>query len=45
VIEQVSFDSAATTLHALGDRIKAFEQRVGQVLVVREKAVFCDRRR
>ncbi|HET6735833.1 LysR family transcriptional regulator ArgP [Mycobacterium sp.] len=41
VIEQGSFDAAATRLHvtpsAISQRIKALEQRVGQVLVVREK--------
>jgi LysR family transcriptional regulator (chromosome initiation inhibitor) len=41
VIEQGSFDAAASTLHvtpsAVSQRIKALEQRVGQVLVVREK--------
>jgi len=41
VIELGSFDAAATRLHvtpsAVSQRIKAFEQRVGQVLVVREK--------
>ena len=41
VIEHGSFDAAATTLHvtpsAVSQRIKALEQRVGQVLVVREK--------
>ncbi|SEH51507.1 transcriptional regulator, LysR family [Mycolicibacterium rutilum] len=41
VIEQGSFDAAATQLHvtpsAISQRIKALEQRVGQVLVVREK--------
>jgi LysR family transcriptional regulator, chromosome initiation inhibitor len=41
VIEQGSFDAAAATLHvtpsAVSQRIKALEQRVGQVLVVREK--------
>lgn len=41
VIEHGSFDAAATVLHvtpsAISQRIKAFEQRVGQVLVVREK--------
>jgi LysR family transcriptional regulator (chromosome initiation inhibitor) len=41
VIELGSFDAAATKLHvtpsAVSQRIKALEQRVGQVLVVREK--------
>ena len=41
VIEQGSFDAAAVRLHvtpsAISQRIKALEQRVGQVLVVREK--------
>jgi LysR family transcriptional regulator (chromosome initiation inhibitor) len=41
VIEQGSFDAAAERLHvtpsAVSQRIKALEQRVGQVLVVREK--------
>jgi LysR family transcriptional regulator, chromosome initiation inhibitor len=41
VIEQGSFDAAAAQLHvtpsAISQRIKALEQRVGQVLVVREK--------
>jgi LysR family transcriptional regulator, chromosome initiation inhibitor len=41
VIEQGSFDAAAARLHvtpsAISQRIKALEQRVGQVLVVREK--------
>ncbi|MDT5057706.1 MAG: LysR family transcriptional regulator, chromosome initiation inhibitor [Mycobacterium sp.] len=41
VIEQGSFDAAAARLHvtpsAVSQRIKALEQRVGQVLVVREK--------
>jgi LysR family transcriptional regulator (chromosome initiation inhibitor) len=41
VIEQGSFDAAAATLHvtpsAVSQRIKALEQRVGQVPVVREK--------
>ncbi|MGV0790746.1 LysR family transcriptional regulator ArgP [Mycolicibacterium sp. XJ1819] len=41
VIEHGSFDVAATQLHvtpsAISQRIKALEQRVGQVLVVREK--------
>lgn len=41
VIEFGSFDSAAERLHvtpsAVSQRIKALEQRVGQVLVVREK--------
>jgi LysR family transcriptional regulator, chromosome initiation inhibitor len=41
VIEQGSFDAAASRLHvtpsAISQRIKALEQRVGQVLVVREK--------
>src|ERR1700741_3485227 len=41
VIEAGSFDAAATRLHvtpsAISQRIKALEQRVGQVLVVREK--------
>jgi LysR family transcriptional regulator, chromosome initiation inhibitor len=41
VIEQGSFDAAAVRLHvtpsAVSQRIKALEQRVGQVLVVREK--------
>jgi LysR family transcriptional regulator, chromosome initiation inhibitor len=41
VIEQGSFDAAAALLHitpsAVSQRIKALEQRVGQVLVVREK--------
>lgn len=41
MIEQGSFDAAAATLHvtpsAISQRIKALEQRVGQVLVVREK--------
>jgi LysR family transcriptional regulator (chromosome initiation inhibitor) len=41
VIEHGSFDGAATRLHvtpsAISQRIKALEQRVGQVLVVREK--------
>ena len=41
VIEHGSFDAAAVRLHvtpsAVSQRIKALEQRVGQVLVVREK--------
>jgi LysR family transcriptional regulator, chromosome initiation inhibitor len=41
VIEQGSFDAAARQLHvtpsAVSQRIKALEQRVGQVLVIREK--------
>ena len=41
VIEQGSFDAAAARLHvtpsAISQRIKALEQRVGQVLVRREK--------
>jgi LysR family transcriptional regulator (chromosome initiation inhibitor) len=41
VIEQGSFDAAGARLHvtpsAVSQRIKALEQRVGQVLVVREK--------
>jgi LysR family transcriptional regulator (chromosome initiation inhibitor) len=41
VIELGSFDAAAEWLHvtpsAVSQRIKALEQRVGQVLVVREK--------
>ena len=41
VIEHGSFDAAAATLHvtpsAISQRIKSLEQRVGQVLVVREK--------
>jgi LysR family transcriptional regulator (chromosome initiation inhibitor) len=41
VVELGSFDAAATRLHvtpsAISQRIKALEQRVGQVLVVREK--------
>ena len=41
VIEQGSFDAAAATLNvtpsAISQRIKALEQRVGQVLVIREK--------
>jgi LysR family transcriptional regulator, chromosome initiation inhibitor len=41
VIEHGSFDAAAERLHvtpsAVSQRIKALEQRVGQVLVVREK--------
>lgn len=41
VIEDGSFDAAAARLHvtpsAISQRIKALEQRVGQVLVVREK--------
>ena len=41
VIEQGSFDAAAARLHvtpsAVSQRIKALEQRVGRVLVVREK--------
>ena len=41
VIELGSFDAAAEQLHvtpsAVSQRIKALEQRVGQVLVVREK--------
>jgi LysR family transcriptional regulator (chromosome initiation inhibitor) len=41
VIEEGSFDAAAARLHvtpsAISQRIKALEQRVGQVLVVREK--------
>ncbi len=41
MIEHGSFDAAATRLHvtpsAISQRIKALEQRVGQVLVVREK--------
>jgi LysR family transcriptional regulator, chromosome initiation inhibitor len=41
VIEHGSFDAAAAGLHvtpsAISQRIKALEQRVGQVLVVREK--------
>lgn len=41
VIEHGSFDAAATRLHvtpsAISQRIKALEQRMGQVLVVREK--------
>jgi LysR family transcriptional regulator, chromosome initiation inhibitor len=43
VIERGSFDAAAAHLHvtpsAISQRIKALEQRVGQVLVVREKPV------
>jgi LysR family transcriptional regulator (chromosome initiation inhibitor) len=42
VIEFGSFDVAADQLHAtpsaVSQRIKALEQRVGQVLVVREKS-------
>ncbi|KUI44777.1 LysR family transcriptional regulator [Mycobacterium sp. GA-1199] len=41
VIEHGSFDAAAARLHvtpsAVSQRIKALEQRIGQVLVVREK--------
>lgn len=41
VIETGSFDAAAARLHvtpsAISQRIKALEQRVGQVLVIREK--------
>jgi LysR family transcriptional regulator, chromosome initiation inhibitor len=41
VVEHGSFDAAAERLHvtpsAVSQRIKALEQRVGQVLVVREK--------
>jgi LysR family transcriptional regulator, chromosome initiation inhibitor len=41
VIDEGSFDAAAARLHvtpsAISQRIKALEQRVGQVLVVREK--------
>jgi LysR family transcriptional regulator (chromosome initiation inhibitor) len=41
VIEHGSFDAAAASLHvtpsAVSQRIKSLEQRVGQVLVVREK--------
>ena len=41
VVEHGSFDAAAARLHvtpsAVSQRIKALEQRVGQVLVVREK--------
>lgn len=41
VIESGSFDAAAQRLHvtpsAISQRIKALEQRVGQVLVIREK--------
>ena len=41
MIELGSFDAAAERLHvtpsAVSQRIKALEQRVGQVLVVREK--------
>src|ERR1700755_198785 len=41
VIESGSFDAAAERLHvtpsAVSQRIKALEQRIGQVLVVREK--------
>src|SRR6478735_2448760 len=41
VIELGSFDAAAQRLHvtpsAISQRIKSLEQRVGQVLVVREK--------
>lgn len=41
VIEHGSFDAAAAVLHvtpsAVSQRIKALEQRVGQVLVIREK--------
>src|ERR1700752_390210 len=41
VIESGSFDAAAEWLHvtpsAISQRIKTLEQRVGQVLVVREK--------
>src|SRR6476660_6346519 len=41
VIEHGSFDAAAAQLYvtpsAISQRIKALEQRVGQVLVVREK--------
>jgi LysR family transcriptional regulator, chromosome initiation inhibitor len=41
VIDQGSFDAAAARLHvtpsAISQRIKALEQRMGQVLVVREK--------
>src|SRR3954452_10071475 len=41
VVEFGSFDAAAVRLHvtpsAVSQRIKALEQRVGQVLVVREK--------
>ena len=42
VVEHGSFDAAAARLHvtpsAISQRIKALEQRVGQVVVVREKA-------
>src|ERR1700752_675762 len=41
VIDRGSFDAAAASLHitpsAVSQRIKTLEQRVGQVLVVREK--------
>ena len=41
VVEFGSFDAAAEHLHvtpsAISQRIKALEQRVGQVLVLREK--------
>ena len=41
VVEEGSFDAAAARLHvtpsAVSQRIKALEQRAGQVLVVREK--------
>ena len=41
VIELGSFDAAADRLHvtpsAISQRIKSLEQRVGQVLVVRQK--------
>jgi LysR family transcriptional regulator (chromosome initiation inhibitor) len=41
VVEQGSFDAAAALLHvtpsAISQRIKGLEQRVGQVLVIREK--------
>ena len=41
VVEHGSFDAAAARLHvtpsAISQRIKALEQRVGQVVVVREK--------
>ncbi len=44
VIELGSFDAAAEHLHvtpsAISQRVKALEQRVGQVLVVREKPCF-----
>ena len=47
VIEHGSFDAAAERLHvtpsAVSQRIKALEQRVGQVLVRREKAVLRQR--